>query len=261
MAESNDLSELIRAYDGRLADLSAQLDGRKSEVLRGEVARAKNLTVIGFAAIYDVLSAVLLMSRDVSRQGERMFTEFSETHSDVMRVLSEDFKNDGFDRTCRAFYARLGSLNVDAAKLNHKMNGLRFDLVNAIGDSWLSVFSELLISADRGVFAAKVDLIRKQALTSFPVVGDVVEALFFVQDLVFLSVRRAESSDDYLISIESYCDAIYGYVYGVFNFCAHVENACSGLDPPEHDAIMGRIVRHFQAVADGTHPALMSIQA
>ncbi len=197
------------------------------------------------------------MTRDVGEQDERNFLEFSSTHSSVMNVLGKDVRDDGYDRVCRAFQARLGFLNLDAAKLNQKMNNLRLDLVSAVGQNWLSVLEELLVSSDRRVFAAKVDLLRKQALTRFPVVGPVVEALFFVQDLAFLSVRQAESSDDYLNSLESYCDAMYGYLYGVFNFCAHVESACSSLDPPAPDAIMDRIVRHFQSVSDGNHPALV----
>ncbi len=220
-----------------------------------ELERAKSLTVISFAAVYDILSSVQAMNDSTNRFVDEQLIMLEKSRSEIQKTGDIDFNDTELGKATRNFLLRASSAVAEAAAHAGNMHILHLDLVYAVGESWLSVLDELFASPDRRAFQAKVDMIRKQLLSKFPVVGNIVELLFFLQEISDPLGKEARSADDYLRSIDSYCDAAYAYLSGAINFCIQVEHFCARLDPPTHDQLIDRIRQHFESVQLGSHPA------
>ncbi|MFU9138096.1 hypothetical protein [Erwinia tasmaniensis] len=242
------------AYLNRRNELLAERSVVDSPVVIQTVNKALMASEIAMATFHDLetlRSLQLRKARPIEQHSLRIQQELQQFELASNQLALTDTADEAAYLTYQsAFFQLNATFPWQYASLQRVQN----ELFATTFTLWQETLEELFTSKHRRLLFVRVEKILAFSISKIPVLG---EALAVYQQLVTAmqaSHQRAQETDDYFRSLESYSDAATLCSRSILIFCFTAEAVLRGRPLPDEVQLNKRVKTHHQSVIEGTHP-------
>lgn len=137
---------------------------------------------------------------------------------------------------------------------NASLQMVQNDLFSTTFNLWLETLEELFSAQNRKLLFIRIEKILAFSISKIPVLGEAIDAYRQLAPVMTASHEKANSSDDYFRTLESYTEAANLCCRGILIFCFTTEAVLRGRKLPTEAILADKIKGHYDSVIDGTHP-------
>ena len=250
----NEVPNPLPSYFIRRKALESSLGELKSKAATEQIQLALFVTDVAVASTFDIKET---LERIAFTTGEHLtsHTDRAEAAVEQLRTTIDLSNNErtGSSLNVSAFIASAARLQVETSTNAVNIEILKSDLLQSMGLMWLELLDTLYVTENRKIFFARIEKLFEYASSKLPVVGDILEALKTATEIYAIDKLQAKNADVYMLSLESYVDAVNIHLAGTLTFCERVDRLVAGDPAPTDEEVQQRILSHIEKVGSGTH--------